>query len=314
MTKNNILFLLTMTLIVFFLDQRASAQQIDTRCKRFQELLRQEGVSLTTYTPDELQIVGQALEPIVSIKNSSSRSLELPDIAKACGVYVDTSHPAINHRSATHQRWKDIDFCSFETVVLAAGETREFLLAIDKNSFTEDDVKEQPAWIPRASKEPGKHRYIVDLGRQWISGEYTSSEVEVEDYVCFAKRGATSNTIAKGTANDTKQFCQIAAIVRLESQVFLLTGSAPVDLKLFAVWQEELTLTKEKRRQDKFLASLAPIRFLALDESVRFSGTRLQDVIPIDKFALLTSSGKTVSLQQVKERQVQQAYARSHRK
>jgi hypothetical protein len=303
-----------MTLIVFFLDQRASAQQIDTRCKRFQELLRQEGVSLTTYTPDELQIVGQALEPIVSIKNSSSRSLELPDIAKASGVYVDTSHPAINHRSATHQRWKDIDFCSFETVVLAAGETREFLLAIDKNSFTEDDVKEQPAWIPRASKEPGKHRYIVDLGRQWISGEYTSSEVEVEDYVCFAKRGATSNTIAKGTANDTKQFCQIAAIVRLESQVFLLTGSAPVDLKLFAVWQEELTLTKEKRRQDKFLASLAPIRFLALDESVRFSGTRLQDVIPIDKFALLTSSGKTVSLQQVKERQVQQAYARSHRK
>jgi hypothetical protein len=314
MAKNNILFLLTMTLIVYSLDQRASAQQIDTRCKRFQELLLQEGVSLATYTPDGLQIVGQALEPIVSIKNSSLRSLEVPDITKASGVYVDTSHPAINHRSVNHQRWKDIDFCSFETIVLAAGETKEFLLAVDKKSFTEVDVTEQPAWIPRASKEPGKHRYIVDLGRQWISGEYTSSEVEVEDYVCFAKRGATSNTIAKGTANDTKQFCQIAAIVRLESQVFLLTGSAAVDLKLFAVWRDELMRIQEKRRQDSFLASLAPIRILALDESVRFSGAKIQDLIPIEKFGLLTAGGKTIQLQEVKERQAEQAYARSHRK
>ncbi|MCX6609704.1 MAG: hypothetical protein NTW74_02510 [Acidobacteria bacterium] len=111
--------------------QEAQAQESISQCQSFVELLRAPGIRLTASAQRPVLLPREGLEPVISVKNDSTKVLEVPQIDVNSGLFVFEGHVDF---SEEHRNAKGREFCSFPTVDLQPGEERRFRLTISRRS------------------------------------------------------------------------------------------------------------------------------------------------------------------------------------
>lgn len=214
--------LLGLSTLILCLSSTAEAwQQRDTRCKHFQELIRQEGLKIETKLLEHLLAPAEIMQPVVVVKNQSQKHREIPDFEAATGIFVDALEGLNYYRPVLAS--SEEPFCSFATVVLAPGEEREFLIRAQRNELFAIEDANLPFHAPSAMDGAGKHSYELHLGRMRVNGQYTVESLEIEDYTCLEKKVIQEPKRDTSPAIRVEQYCQPAFVSKIGGERYLMS-------------------------------------------------------------------------------------------
>lgn len=266
-----------------------SGQQDDTSCRKFQQLIRQEKLLVSTRISASPLFLEEALFPSVVVTNRGSNWLEIPDFENISGIHID-SYPGLNYFEAARPSNESL-ICSFPTVSLAPGEEREFVLRQHQDRFFERSIEVERPRVLQAMANEGKGTYALHLGRMQLSGSYDIVKPAILDYNCLQK---------KAIPEDETGRCQLAAIVRVADEVWLLSGAQLITYQQYSNLLNIFNTFQEGNRE-RFLAYRAPFRIMKLETKARFALSRSAAPVSSEQFSIVQDNGKKLSFEAIRQ-------------
>jgi hypothetical protein len=163
--------------------QEAQAQESISQCQSFVDLLRAPGIRLSASAQRPVLLPREGLEPVISVKNDSTKVLEVPQIDVNSGLFVFEGHVDF---SEEHRNAKGREFCSFPTVDLQPGEERRFPLYYPGPAWSES-MNGEDVHAFAASARLGRQSFEIYMGAIKLTGVYEVHAVQNAKAYCVDK-------------------------------------------------------------------------------------------------------------------------------
>lgn len=282
--------------------------ELDTNCKKFQDLSRQDKIRITAKLSDSVLIAHESIFPELLVLNLTDQYVEVPDFDHATGIFVETSDSALRSPSSYRRRpQEESQFCSIATMLLAPRELKSFRVGgrpLDSfvNRVSLDQLKVIQGRIATARSKVGDYQFRVLLGSLPIEGNYKVVTPEVLDHTCIKKEIMTSTEANPGqpaVESVSYDYCLMAVILKIGEESQLFVGGVPTTVKIYNNNLDGL------ERQARGISSpamypFAAVRLLKWSENTRFAISRSK--VPIDSrsFAIVRDGGARLSMDDVK--------------
>jgi hypothetical protein len=163
---------------LFFFMGTATAQVPLSRCRKFQELMRQKGLEVSVQLHQEFLFTGEILEPVIVVKNATQSLMEIPSIPNSTRVSMD----AFEYRPSGGTPL--VEACSIQTETLLPGGIKRFPLNYDLGVLFSRPDSEKDQYGSLSSKQKGRHGQNVRMGNFLMGFEYNSVFPKLEDTTC----------------------------------------------------------------------------------------------------------------------------------
>jgi hypothetical protein len=296
-------------LALSFSQTLAPCQSFDTRCREFQDLVRQDGLAWSINFDRSFLLGGEKLEPLVTALNSSPESLIIPDLEKVSGVAViePSSH---NFHWPTRNRETEEKFCSFAKIVLQPGETRRFDIqrrSQDKKQAFRAEVVPHPANIETAMLSTGRHPVFVWMGSYKIGGEYLVREPIINEIGCVRKELRDETVIDRTKTARAVQpssegkYCRLAGIANLDGEMIILASSVDIGIEIYDGLKSESARLGAIEKSRFWLRHL-PFRMTTFLQDVRFASVNSDGLIDGERGFVVTSDGTKLTLESIRRK------------
>lgn len=240
-------FATTLLLLISFLP--SSAQEIaPAACEKFKALISQQGLAISAQAQRDILLPGEAIEPVITLINNSSRILEVPIINESSGIFVFPLQRKTNPKSKALEYVGHVErgpastsaplhkFCSFPTADLQPGELRQFPLRFPSAAW----LDLEPAITESArtgGMEAGQHQFIIFLGDIEIQGKYEVHSIQTNKSYCIKPESAgllARRLDRRKQLSSVGESCLLVSIAEQDGKWFLISSKSLFPINEYA--------------------------------------------------------------------------------
>ncbi len=311
MNKKLLQYCIALPFVCYALSPRPlhAQQNIDSDCKKFQDLLRTRDIKISTRPPYNPLLPKELLQPIIEVENVSDKYIDVPDLDKTSGVYMSLIEPGIGGSTTSARKSNEILFCSFPTIPMEPGGKRSFRLAKGTSDFFERDRAPMAETLWKVRSSAGKGSYRISLGSLQLVGTYEVSNATVEDYGCVKKEYNDVAPFNPELVDSSQSVCQTVVIAKMGEAFYLMVGATTIRETTFRNIVKAY-LANGIGPLDEYLLAAASVRLFELSGPAKIVQGHSLKALERKDFQVNVLGAGSMSLSAIKAKQEESQFIR----